>query len=249
MGRLSGKQIVVTGGNSGIGLASARAFVAEGANVIISGRNQESLDAAVKELGSAAAGVRADVSKRADVEALFQAAKERFGAVDAVFANAGIALPGPLDQVGEDHFDRQFDINVKGAWLTAQAALPVLKEGSTIVYNTSAVDVKGMAGMSIYAATKAALRSLVRSFAAELAPKGIRVNAVAPGPIATPIYDRMGLPSEQKDAFGQQIEQMTPLGRFGTPEDIAHAAVYLVSDESIYMTGAELAVDGGFAQV
>lgn len=247
--RMQNKVAVITGGNSGIGLATAKKFVQEGARVAIFGRNQESLDAAVSELGPNAIAVRGDVTDSAALTRLFETVHERLGAIDALFVNAGVANPSPLTEADEAHFDSTFAINVKGAFFTIQKAVPFFAEGASVVLTTSALDEKGMPGMSVYSATKAAVRSLTRSLAAELSPRGVRVNSIAPGPIETPIYGRMGLPAEQLEGMSAQILASTPQGRFGKPDEIADAVLFLASPESSYMLGAELAVDGGFAQL
>ncbi|MEO0652509.1 MAG: SDR family oxidoreductase [Planctomycetota bacterium] len=248
-GRMQDRTAVITGGNSGIGLETARRFVAEGARVAIFGRNQESLDAAVAELGERALAVRGDVTRTTDLERLFTTVAERLGKVDALYANAGVANPVEFATATEDDIDKAFAINFKGAYLTVQAALPHLAEGASVVLTTSSLDTKGVPGMSVYAATKAAVRSLVRSLAAELRPRNIRVNAICPGPVETPIYARMGLPGEQLDGLSGQILEATPAGRFGRPREIADAVVFLASEESSYVLGSELSVDGGFSQL
>jgi len=249
MGRLQGKRILITGGNSGIGLASARACVREGARLLITGRNPESLERAADELDGEVATVQADVGRLADIEALMAAARERFGQLDGLFVNAGFAQPMPLAAATEEHFDSQSAVTFKGAFFTAQLALPLLQAGSSVVFNTSCLDVMGKPGMGIYAATKAAVRSLVRTLGAELAGSGVRVNSVAPGPVETPAYDRMGAGPEEKQQMQAQIAQQVPMGRFGNSEEIAEPVVFLLSDESSYMTASELTVDGGMSQV
>lgn len=248
--RMQDKLVVVTGGNSGIGLETARQVVAEGGSVAIFGRNRESLDAALAELGERAFAVQGDATHRPDLDRLFAEVTRHFGRpVDALFVNAGIAKPSPFDETDEAFFDQLFDVNVKGAYFTVQAALPHLATKASVIFTTSALDEKGMPGMSVYSSTKAALRSLARSLAAELHPRGVRVNSIAPGPVETPIYERMGLPAEQLEGMAGQILSATPAGRFGRPEEIARAALFLASDDSTYVLGAELAVDGGFAQL
>jgi NAD(P)-dependent dehydrogenase (short-subunit alcohol dehydrogenase family) len=250
MSKFQGRTAVVTGGNSGIGLATARKLVAEGANVVIMGRDAKTLDAAVKELGPRARGVRGDVAKLADLDRLFQETKAAFGKVDVLFVNAGLAEFRPFTDIDEAFYDKTTDVNVKGAFFTAQKALPLFpKEGGSIVFNTSVVGSKGWPNMSVYAPTKASLRSLVRVLAGELAPRAIRVNAVAPGPIDTPIYGRMGMPPEAVKEFAAGIQTQVPLKRFGTPEEIADAVLFLASPQASYVTGIELSVDGGIGQV
>lgn len=249
MDRLSGKVAVVTGGNSGIGLATAKAFVAAGARVVIFGRSQATLDAARRELGPDAMAVQGDVARTDDLERLFAVTRDRFGKVDVLFVNAGIAEFLPLAEVDEAHFDRVVGINFKGAYFTLSKSLPVLNDGASIILTTSVSNAVGLPATSVYAATKAALRSLVRTFAAELAPRGIRVNAVSPGLIETPILGRTGLPEAELQSFGAAVVGRTPLARTGRPNEIAHAVLFLASPDASYVAGAELSVDGGFAQV
>jgi NAD(P)-dependent dehydrogenase (short-subunit alcohol dehydrogenase family) len=249
MGKLSNKVAVVTGGNSGIGLATAKAFVDEGARVVLFGRDQATLDRAAEALGGNAVAVRGDVTSAADLDALFETARRRFGRVDALFVNAGVAEFLPLEAATEAHFDRVFDINVKGAFLTVQKALPALNDGAAIVLTTSGANEVGMPGASVYSATKAAVRSFARTFSAELIGRGIRVNAVSPGPVATPIFGRMGLPPEQAAGVEAQMAAMVPLKRVAEPDEIAKAVVFLASSDSSYVVGAELVVDGGLTQV
>jgi len=249
MSRLEKKTVVITGGNSGIGLAAARASAAEGAKVIITGRNQETLSQAAGEIGEAVVTVAGDL-RDADARArLVDAVREAGGRVDALFANAGVAAPAPFDAADESHFDTIFDTNVKALYFTTQAMAPFFVEGTSVIFNTTALVKKGLPGMSVYSASKAAVRSLARTLAAEFAPKGVRVNCIAPGPIETPIYGRMGMPSEAVEEFGQQIQSMVPVQRFGQADEVARAAVFLASSDSSYMTGSEVTVDGGFAQV
>lgn len=249
MSRLENKTFVITGGNSGIGLATAKAAAAEGARVIITGRNQETLATAATEIGEGTITVAGDL-RQSDARArLVDAVRESGGRVDALFANAGVAFPAPLEAVDEDHFDTIFDTNVKSLYFTTQDMAPFFGEGTSVIFNTTALVKKGMPGMSVYSASKGAVRSLARTLAAEFAPKGVRVNCVAPGPIETPIYGRMGMPSEAVEEFGQQIQSMVPVQRFGQVDEVARAAVFLASSDSSYMTGSEVTVDGGFAQV
>ena len=249
MSRFNDKVAVVTGGSSGIGLATARRFIADGARVVITGRNQEALDAAVAKLGDRAKGVRGDVANLGDLDRLFAWVREQYGRVDVLFANAGIAPLVPSDAVTEEHFDTLFNTNVRGLFFTVQKALPLLAEGASVVLNASVVAQSGLPNTSIYSATKAAVRSLGRTLAAELAPRGIRVNVVSPGLIETPFWGKVGLSRDEVDAFGEQVVQQTPLGRPGKPEEIAATVAFLASDDASYFTGADLVADGGMIQV
>ncbi len=249
MSRFNDKVAVVTGGSSGIGLATARRFIAEGARVVITGRNQEALDAAVAKLGDRAKGVRGDVANLGDLDRLFAWVREQYGGVDVLFANAGIAPMVPSDAVTEEHFDTLFNTNVRGLFFTVQKALPLLAEGASVVLNASVVAQSGIPNTSTYSATKAAVRSLGRTLAAELAPRGIRVNVVSPGLIETPFWGKVGLSRDEVDAFGEQVVQQTPLGRPGKPEEIAATVAFLASDDASYFTGADLVADGGMIQV
>lgn len=249
MGKLTGKIAVITGGNSGIGLATAELFAHEGAQVVVTGRRQAELDAAVAKIGHNTVGVQGDVAKLADLDRLYAQVKERFGRIDILFANAGIALPTPLEAVDEEHFDRHFDINVKGLLFTVQKALPLIVDGGAIVLNSSVANTKGMAGFSVYAATKAAVRSFTRTWTAELKDRKIRVNTISPGPIETPIFDKMGLPAQQAEEFGAHIAEAVPLGRFGKAEEIAKAVLFLASSDSSYIAGVDLYADGGMVAV
>ena len=249
MNRLDNKVAVVTGGSSGIGLATAQRFIAEGAQVVVTGRNQEALDAAVSRLGGRATGIRGDVANLDDLDRLFAQVRERFGRVDVLFANAGVAPFVPFRAVTEEHFDRLFNINVRGLFFTVQKALPLLSDGASVILNASVVAQVGLPNTSVYAATKAAVRSLGRTLAAELAPRGIRVNVVSPGLIETPLVGKLGLSPEEVEAFGAQVFQQTPLGRLGKAEEIAATVAFLASDDASYFTGADLVADGGMVQV
>jgi NAD(P)-dependent dehydrogenase (short-subunit alcohol dehydrogenase family) len=249
MKSLEGKVAVITGGSSGIGLATAKLFQQVGARVVISGRNQKSLDEAVKELGAGVLAVRSDVSKLGDVDLLFDTVTKKLGRIDVLFANAGIAKFAPVGEVSEDAYDETFDINVKGVFFTVQKAIPFLNDNASIILNTSFVNQAGVPTTSVYAASKAAVRSLARSISSELAGRGIRVNVVSPGPIATPIYAKLGLPEEALDAFEANIVSQVPLKRFGKPEEVAQTALFLASNASSYVTGVEVNVDGGLGQV
>jgi NAD(P)-dependent dehydrogenase (short-subunit alcohol dehydrogenase family) len=247
--RLEGKVAVVTGGNSGIGLATAKRLQEEGARVAFSGRNKETLEEAVRTIGNGVVAVQADVAKLADVDKLYAEVSQKLGKIDVLFVNAGVAKFAPLSETSEDVYDQQFDINIKGAYFTIQKALPLLNDGASIILNTSVADSKGNEGTSAYSATKAALRSLARTAAAELAERGIRVNAVAPGPILTPIFEKTGLPKESVDEFAKQVVARVPMKRFGQPEEVASAVAFLASRDASYITGVELNVDGGAGQV
>ncbi len=248
--KLAGKIALITGGSSGLGLATAKRFIAEGAQVVVTGRRQSELDMAVNELGSSALGIRSDVSILADLDRLYEMIQERFGKLDIVFANAGGGAFVRLGEITEEHFDKYFDINVKGTLFTVQKTLPLMSAGGTIILNGSMVTIKGLPGFSVYAATKAALRSFARTWAVDLIGKDIRVNIVSPGTVITPAYkNELGMTDEQIKAFETDAATKTPLGRSGTPDEIAKAVVFLASDDSSYITGTELFVDGGAAQI
>lgn len=249
MGKLSGKIAVVTGGSAGMGLATAKLFVEEGAKVIITGRGQAALDAAAKSIGRDVDALRSDISNLADIEALRAHIEKQYGRVDIVFANAGTAKPGPFEQVSEDDFDLGVDTNLKGSFFTVQKLVPLMTAGGTIVLNTSIQGSKGWPGFTVYAATKAALRSLARTLTAELSAKRIRVNAVAPGYIDTDLIRKVGLSDDAIEQISAQAHAQIPMARSGSAEEVAKAVLFLASDDSTYVTGVELTVDGGWTQV
>ncbi len=244
MAKLNGKVAVITGATSGMALATAKLFVQEGAYVFITGRRPEQLDAAVKEIGRNVTGIQGDAGKLADLDRLFAAVKEKKGQIDVLFASAGIGdLNSPLGTVTEKGFDDVFGVNVRGTLFTVQKALPLLRDGGSIILNGSIAGVKGFPNMSVYNASKAAVRSFARTWAAELAGRQIRVNVISPGPIDTAIF--VGKPAEVKEQF----KSFVPLGRLGKSEEIATVALFLASDDSSFITGIDLSVDGGATQV
>lgn len=248
MKKLEGKVAVITGGNSGIGLATAQRFVAEGAYVFITGRRQSELDAAVKLIGKNVTGVQGDVSSLADLDRLYETVKREKGHLDVVFANAGGGDFAPLGEITEAQFDKTFSINVKGLLFTVQKALPLLRDGGSIILTSSIVGTKGLPAFSVYSATKAAIRSFARSWTTDLKQRGIRVNALAPGPIVTPGLNGL-VPADQLDQLHANMASTVPMGRLGTPDEVAKGALFLASDDSSYVTGIELFVDGGAAQI
>src|SRR3989441_366669 len=247
MGKLEGTIALVTGGNSGIGLATAKQFVNEGAYVFITGRRD--LAAAVKEIGSNVTDVQGDVSNLGDLDRLFAQIEQEKSRLDIVFANAGVAAYAPFGKITEEHYDSIFDINVKGLLFTVQKALPLMPDGASIILNASIVAGKGLSSNSVYSATKAAVRSFARTWTTDLKSRRIRVNAVSPGSTDTPRLSGLLASGEAGQQRRAMISNMVPLGRFGTPDEIAKAVVFLASDDSSYITGTELFVDGGFAQV
>ena len=249
MKRLEGKVAVVTGGTSGIGLATARRFVEEGAHIFITGRRKTELDAAVKQIGKQATGVRGDVASLSDLDSLYAEVKRQHGRIDILFANAGTAELAPLGAIAEEHFDKIFSVNVKGLLFSVQKALPLFRDGGSIILNASIVASKGLEASSVYSATKAAVRSFARTWTVDLKGRGIRVNAISPGPIDTPGINNLGLTGEQIEEFKKNIVAAVPMGRMGDPDEIAKAALFLASDDSSYVTGVELFVDGGMAQI
>ncbi len=250
MNKLRGKVAVVTGGNSGIGLATAERFVAEGAYVFITGRRQRELDAAVKQIGTNVAAVQGDVSNPSDLDRLYATVQKEKGQIDVLFANAGTGEFAPLGEITEEHFDKIFNANVKGLLFSVQKALPLLKNGSSIILNASIVASTGPAAMSVYSASKAAVRSFARSFTTDLKDRKIRVNAVSPGVVPSPGYrNSLGMTEQQVDQYASNVLNEIPLGRTGTLDDIAKAVTFLASEDSSYITGIELFVDGGLTQV
>jgi NAD(P)-dependent dehydrogenase (short-subunit alcohol dehydrogenase family) len=249
MKRLEGKVAVVTGGNSGIGLASAKRLHEEGARVVITGRDRRTLDAAVSAVGAGTVAIQTDVSKLEDIDRLFSVVESKLGKIDVLFANAGVAKFAPYSASQAAVFDELFATNVKGAYFTLQKALPHLNDGASVILNTSVAGSKGTENTGIYAATKAAVRSFARTAATELQGRNIRVNAVAPGPIATPIFGRLGMTEEQVRGFQASISASVPMRRIGRAEEVASAVAFLASDDASYITGVELNVDGGMANL
>jgi len=253
MKRLEGKVAVITGGSSGIGLATAQMFVEEGAYVFITGRRQDELDAAVRKIGKNTTGVQGDVSNLADLDRLYATVKEQRGHINILFANAGIGDSAPLGEISEAQFDKVFGVNVKGLLFSVQKALSLFKEGvgggGSIILNASVASSKGFGMSTVYSATKAAVRSFARTWTVDLKQRGIRVNAISPGPIDTPIFNTSKLTEEQIEQFKTGIVSAVPMGRMGNPDEVAKAVLFLASDDSSYVTGIELFVDGGMAQI
>ncbi|MGD0105695.1 MAG: SDR family oxidoreductase [Rhodopila sp.] len=243
MGKLQGKVAVITGGTTGIGYAAAKLFVEEGAYVFITGRRQKELDAAVEAIGTHVTGIQGDVSKLADLDRLYETVKAEGRRIDVVFANAGLGEFAALGSITEEHFDKLFNINVKGALFTVQKALPLLNDGGSIVLTGSVGSVKGTPGFWVYGATKAAIRNFVRAWTIELKDRRIRSNVLSPGPTETPLVDR-----QPPEAIARIVSTI-PMGRMGSPEEIAKAALFLASEDSSFITGIELFVDGGRAQI
>jgi NAD(P)-dependent dehydrogenase (short-subunit alcohol dehydrogenase family) len=249
MGKLEGKVAVITGGNSGIGLATAKEFKEQGARVVITGRDQQTLDEAKREIGGDVLALRSDTSRLTDIDKLFAAVKEEFGHIDVLFINAGIGKFAPVEAVTEEEFDSIMDINFKGAYFTIQRALPFLNDNASIVLNTSIAAHIGMPNSSVYAASKAALITLARTLSAELVGRGIRVNAVSPGPVTTPILNRLGLPPEALEETRNTLKDQVPMKRFGRPEEIAKTVLFLASTDSSFLLGTEIIADGGMSQL
>ncbi|MFP2996903.1 glucose 1-dehydrogenase [Spongiivirga sp. MCCC 1A20706] len=249
MKKLENRVAVITGANSGIGLATAKSYLKEGAKVVLAGRRQEALDEVSKELDGDFITVRADVASIEDNKNLIKETVDAYGKIDILFLNAGIAPPTPTTDVSEEHYNELFNINVKGPVFAVKEALPHLNDGGSILFTNSVVTQKGFDGLGIYSATKGALRAYQRVLTSELKPRKIRVNSIAPGPIETPIYGKMGIPEETLNEMGSNFAQMVPLGRFGTSEEVANAALFLASDDASYINGVELEVDGGLSQI
>ena len=249
MNRFQDKVVLVTGGSSGIGLAAARQFVAEGAHVYITGRRQRELDEAAAAIGHAVTAVRADASSAADLERLYQTVRANHGRIDVVFANAGRVVMGALGEISEAQYAEQFDLNVKGVLFTVQMALPLMSKGGAIVLNASIATLKAYPGSSLYGASKAAVRAFARGWALDLKDRGIRVNAISPGPTETAVLEASGMNAEQVEQTKAHLASTIPLGRMGHADEVARATLFLASDDASFMTGSELFVDGGIAQV
>jgi NAD(P)-dependent dehydrogenase (short-subunit alcohol dehydrogenase family) len=249
MKMLEGKVAVITGANSGIGLATAKRFVEEGADVVITGRREKELQEAAASIGGNVTAVAGDVTRLDDLDRLYAVVKEKHGQIDVLVANAGWGEIAPLEAATEEHFDKTFDLNAKGTFFTVQKALPLFKDGGSIILTASVANVRGDPAFSAYAAAKAAVRTFARGWTTELAGRNIRVNSMSPGPIDTPALQKVGLTPEQVEQVAAQFASEVPLGRRGKPEEIAAAVTFLASDESSYITGIDLAVDGGMAQV
>ena len=248
-GRFENKVVVVTGGTSGIGLATATAFAREGASVIITGRRQEALDAAVRAIGDRLTAVRADMASLADIDRFYDAIRQEHAQIDALFANAGGGEFAPLGAITEEHFDRTFDTNVKGVLFTVQRALPLLKDGGAVVLNASTTSISGTPAFSVYSASKAAVRSFARNWILDLRDRRIRVNAVSPGPTDTAGWDELFGGREQAEEMKKVLSRQIPAGRVGRPEEVAEAVLFLASDEASFINGVELFVDGGHVQI
>ncbi len=249
MGKLDGKVAVVTGGNSGIGLATAHLFQREGATVIVTARNQQRLEESKAAVGEGIEIFTADVGHVDQIEALFEHVGNKHGRVDIVFANAGLGTLSPFDMVEEDYFDRMITVNLKGAFFCVRKALPWMKEGGSVIFNTSIANTKGYPNSSVYSATKSGLRSLARTLTSELLPRGIRVNAVSPGIVITPMFGKLGMSMEEGEALAQSMSEAAPIQRYGDPQEIASTVLFLASDESSFISGIEVVADGGLSQV
>jgi NAD(P)-dependent dehydrogenase (short-subunit alcohol dehydrogenase family) len=245
MTNLANKVAVVTGGNSGIGLATAREFMAQGANVIITGRKQAAIDTAVSELGSTVEGILSDTADLEQIDTLVELVKARYGNIDILFINAGVASFSSIAQVNEQHFDEIMNVNFKGAFFTLNKFIPLLKEGASVIFLSSINATSGMPNTAVYAASKAAVHSLVKVAATELAAKKIRVNAVSPGPINTPLFGKTGLDQASLQGFATAMQDRIPLKRFGASEEVAKLVSFLASDDAAFITGSEYVIDGG----
>ena len=245
MKRFEGKVAVVTGGNSGIGLGTAKAFAQEGASVAITGRDDKTLQAAAKEIGGDTLAIRADVSRLPEIDAAMAKIKERFKRIDALFVNAGVGKFVPFDQVTEQFYDEIMNVNVKGVFFTVHKALPLMGPGSAVVLNASVNAHKGMPGTTVYGSSKAAVANLAKTMSADLVPRGIRVNAISPGPVESALLGRTGMSHEQLAQTEEWIKSQVPLKRFAKPEEIAEAVLYLCSKASGFVVGADLVIDGG----
>jgi NAD(P)-dependent dehydrogenase (short-subunit alcohol dehydrogenase family) len=249
MDKLKNKVAVITGGSSGIGLATAKEFIANGAKVVVFGRGKQALDEVIKELGSSSFAVQGDVCKQTDLDRLFTETKNKFGQIDILFVNAAQAKLAPIADTTEAFFDEMINVNFKGAYFTLQKAIPHLNNNASVIFTTSWLNSVGFGGSSLLSASKAALRSVVRVASAELMDKGIRVNAVSPGAIGTPLWGKIGLPEEVLKSAGEAITNQIPLKRWGHPEEIAKTVLFLACDDSSYIIGNELTVDGGLRQI
>ena len=248
-GKLEGKIAVITGGNSGIGLATAKLFQAEGARVAITGRRQQAVDDAVKEIGGECSGFTSDTSNLTAIKELYVDIQKKFGHIDVLFLNAGIAKFGPFESVDEFTFDETVNVNFKGLFFNVQQALPLMATGGSIVFTSSIADQKGFATTAVYSATKAAVRSLARTLSAELVERNIRVNAIAAGPIETPIFEKLGIPADVLPDVKEGFKNQVPMKRMGTADEVARAALFFASTDSSFITGVDLAVDGGMGQL
>jgi NAD(P)-dependent dehydrogenase (short-subunit alcohol dehydrogenase family) len=249
MNKLEGKIAVITGGSSGIGLATAKRFVTEGAYVFVTGRRQTELNVAVRDIGKNVTDVQGDVSNLADLDRLYSIVKQQKGHIDILFANAGLGEFATLEKISEAHFDKTFDVNVKGLLFTVQKAVPLFRDGGSIILNSSIAASKGVEGFSVYSASKAAVRSFARTWTVDLRHHNIRVNAISPGPIDTPAFSDLMQNEEHSRQLKKDLVSNVPLRRMGTPDEVAKVATFLASDQSSYVTGIELFVDGGAAQI
>ena len=249
MDRLKNKTALITGGTTGIGLATAKLFRQEGAKVVITGQSRERLEKAADELGDGVLAVQADSRSIADTVQMINRVEESIGGLDILFANAGVTIPMPVKDVDDAHIDEQMGINFKGIFFAVQKALPIMRDGGSVVLTTSCLNDMGMPGMSIYAASKAAVRSLARSLSAELRDRQIRVNAVSPGPVETPIYSKLGMAPDDLQEMANQMIEKIPMRRFGQPDEVAKAVLFLASDEASFVLGEELVVDGGWSEL